>query len=269
MTLFRTSDVEHSENDFSLDPRVIECLWQMEERHFWHRARNAWILDALRDYDAPPPRNILEVGCGSGAVASALQKAGYQVTGVDTAERLVVKANERSPNSTFVAGSVAELPDGVRGPFSVVGFFDVLEHLERPHELLRASLKFAAPGALVLVTVPALRSLYTVVDELSGHKRRYERGEISEVLESVGVAVLAEHGIFAATLPFQRLARRTPPGASLSPDERVAIMRKALRVPAAPLNAALGWVARAERKLGLKTARGRAGASILAVGRLA
>jgi hypothetical protein len=80
---------------------------------------------------------------------------------------------------------------------------------------------------------------------------------------------LAEHGIFAATLPFQRLARRTPVGVALNPEERVAIMRKALRVPAAPLNAALGLVLRAERTLGLEAARGRTGATILAVGRLA
>lgn len=268
MTLIRLAGAQHRDEDFSLAPEVVEALWRMEEHHFWHRARNGWILDALASFGATPPCSVLEVGCGSGAVATALQHAGYQVTGVDTAEHLAEKAAQRSPDSTFVVGDVALLPESCRGPFAVIGFFDVLEHLDDPEALLRSALQFAAPGALLIATVPALRSLYSVVDELSGHKRRYERGELSALFESVGVREVVEHGIFSATLPLQRLARSTRQVDTSDPARRVAIMRHALRVPALPVNAALGLVARAERWLGLQSARGRAGATILGVGRV-
>jgi 2-polyprenyl-3-methyl-5-hydroxy-6-metoxy-1,4-benzoquinol methylase len=269
MAFVNVEGTQHREEDYSLVPEVIECLWRMEERHFWHRARNGWILDALAEYGPPAPCQVLDVGCGSGAVSCALARAGYRVTGVDTAERLVRKAQERCPSSTFVVGQVGNLPEGCRGPFPIVGFFDVLEHLAEPAGLLAGGLRWTSPGALVVATVPALRSLYTVVDQLSGHKLRYEREELVSLLESVGLREVVVHGIFASTLAIQRFERRRsgPPADASSAEARIKLMTHALRVPPLPVNAALGLLARIERLGGLKAARRRTGASYLAVGR--
>src|SRR5207244_646899 len=120
----------HNKADFWLSPRALEMLWEAEDRHFWHCARKAWIVSLLRRYGEHPPRRILDVGCGSGSVARKLAECGYTVTGVDTERRSVTKASERCQSAAFVLGSVAELPKGLHGPYDVVGFFDVLEHLE-------------------------------------------------------------------------------------------------------------------------------------------
>lgn len=113
-----------------------------------------------------------------------------------------------------------------------------------------------------------LCSLYTVIDEFSGHKTRFERGEMTTLFESVGLRNVEEHGIFASTLPVQRLERlcAPKPKTPLTVEARTKVMTRALRVPASPVNAVLGLLARVERSLGLKSARGRTGASILAVG---
>ncbi len=84
-------------DDYPLDARALQALWRMEERHFWHRARNRWILRALARRAVHPPAPLLEVGCGGGAVTMALHRAGFTVTGVDPSEPLVRKAYERCP----------------------------------------------------------------------------------------------------------------------------------------------------------------------------
>jgi SAM-dependent methyltransferase len=268
MPIVKLPGAAHCDEDFSLAPAVVEALWRMEDRHFWHRARNGWILDALHKAGLAPGASLLEVGCGSGAVVRALTLAGYSVVGVDTAEHLVAKAHQRCPTANFAVGDVAALPEPLQGPFDAIGFFDVLEHLSEPAELLRSALRWAKPGASLIVTVPALRALHTVVDDLSGHKRRFEPGELTVLLESAGLSDVVEYGIFSSTMPLQRIGRSfAVRSGDLDEASKTRTMERALRVPALPVNLALGALASAERALGLDRARGRMGSTILGVAR--
>lgn len=261
----------HREDDYVLSPRRMEALWEMEDRHFWHRARNAWIVHALSFYGVEPPSRVLEVGCGSGVVARALLAAGYRVTGVDTAEVLVRKAVERCPAGSFVVGEVSRLPAEDQGPYRAVGVFDVLEHLDRPDALLRDCVRWLEPGGLVVATVPALRALFGIVDQVSGHKRRYEPGEVATLFREVGIEPLAEHGIFRLTLPFLRGFRRRfseEERRELSPAERDDVLRKYFRVPPAWLNGPLRGLCDLERRLAFRASAGRPGPTLLALGRV-
>lgn len=264
MPLTILPDTHHQADDYDLNPTSLEALWRMEEAHFWHAARNRWIARALAER-VPHGGRVLEVGCGAGAVSAHLHSLGYLVTGVDTAEVLVRKAHERCPSATFVAGDVARLPVGER--FDAVGFFDVLEHLDDPAALVRAALRHARPGALVVVTVPALQDLYTAIDTLSGHKRRYELGELTQLLRPLGLDQIEERGIFRVTLPMLRAARRRArvDTARLSGDEKVALMTQNARVPGAPINWALRALCALER-LRFDAALNRPGPTILARG---
>jgi SAM-dependent methyltransferase len=209
---------------------------------------------------------VLEVGCGGGAVARHLGARGYAVVGVDTAEVLVRKAHERLPQATFVAGSVEKL-DPSLGPFDVLGFFDVLEHLADPLALLRQALIHARPGALVVATVPALRALYSAIDALAGHKRRYEPGELEQTFAEAGLEGVAGHGMFRLLLPILRVRRtdvRVPP----DPEARRRLLFADMRTPPSPLNQALRLACELEARLGLERSRGKPGPSLLVVGRV-
>lgn len=263
MPLFKLDKTRHRENDFSLDPTVLSALWAMEDRHFWHRARNMWILKALRSGGLRPGDGFLEVGCGSGAVAGYLHGHGFRVTGVDTAEPLVEQGARRFPDVTFVHGELERMPPALRGPYSGAGLFDVLEHLEEPLQLLRTTISFCRPGALIAVTVPAQQALFSRIDEISGHKRRYEPAGLRDLLEDAGLEKLEIRGIFRWMRPLLAYQRRRPQGTTPERD----LMLRNLRVP--PWLANVGMAAACRLELGFwDFSNDSTGASLLATGRV-
>ena len=268
MPLTILPDTQHQEDDFSLDPRVVQALWTMEENHFWHQARNRWIVSHLRDRAVPSGSRILEVGCGSGWVAGHLQRCGYRVTGIDTALVLVQKAAHRFPDVQFVAGQLENLAVVDPGPFDVIAFFDVLEHLDSPLGLLKTAVGFARPGALVAATVPAIASLFSVVDTLSGHKRRYDSGELLALLQAAKLHSVQERGIFRWLLPLMRRRRSSEPpsGMLMGGEESAMRLAKELAVPPPLLNSVMALLCRLEQTVGKAAAARNVGASLVASG---
>jgi SAM-dependent methyltransferase len=264
--LIVNEDIGHRAEDFELDLEVIRGLWRMEEQHFWHAARNGWIARALAEAGCHAPASILDVGCGSGAVSGELHRRGYRVVGIDTAEVLVRKAHERFPGATWVAGRVEQLSPE-HGPFDALGFFDVLEHLDDPGALLRAALVHARPGALVLATVPARRDLFSVIDALSGHKLRYELGELARTFAQAGLVDVVERGIFRV-LGALMMARRGRVEAPTDAEVRRQILVADTRIPIAPVNALLKLACTLERAVGFASARDKIGPTLLVVGRI-
>ena len=268
MPLTLLPDVEHRAEDYEIDADRASALWVMEERHFWHTARSEWILAALAKYLPFPGGKILDVGCGSGAVAAALANAGYEVTGVDTAEFLVRRAHLRVPGANLVCGDLQNLPPSLYGPYGAIGFFDVLEHLDDPTMLLRDALRYARSGTLVIATVPAQERLYSIVDHVSGHKRRYEVSELKALLESCGLRDAREHGLFRLLVPFIRARRPSSMDkrtARVSVEEANRILMRDFQIPAAPLNGVLRALCALERRF-FSESENKSGGSLLAVG---
>jgi SAM-dependent methyltransferase len=153
--------------------------------------------------------------------------------------------------------------------FDAVGFFDVLEHLDDPGRLLRASMQLARPGGLVLATVPAQRALHTVIDDFARHRMRYEVGELARLFQQNGAVNPTEYGIFKFSVPLLRYHRRRLADKrmdQMSDDEENQIRQHNLRIPSAPVNLAMDLLCRLEASLGFGLSRGRSGASLLAVG---
>jgi SAM-dependent methyltransferase len=150
------------------------ALFAAEDRHFWFRARNCVLERVVRRLTRGwgTGYRVLEVGCGNGNVLRMLERvcAGAEVTGVELHDEGVGYARTRV-RSRVLRADLFDLPFPER--FNLVGLFDVLEHLPDDRAALAALRGATDPAGRIILTVPAYQSLWSHVDEVAGHYRRY------------------------------------------------------------------------------------------------
>lgn len=114
-------------------------------------------VDGLIRGHHPEPKEILELGCGTGAHARELMKLGYAVTGIDSSLPMVLLAEERSPKagshgSSFSHGDLRDFRAG-RDFDVVLALFHVMSY-QTSNSDLRAAMATAAvhlrPGGLFI-----------------------------------------------------------------------------------------------------------------------
>jgi len=215
------------------DEEAIAALFVAEDAHFWHLSRNRFISKRLHKLGFPAPARVLELGCGGGCVSAHLARQGFRVTGVDGHLSRVIQAAHRAPQATFVVHDLSKGLSELGGEmFDVVALFDVIEHLDDPRSVLEQAASRLAPGGILVGTVPSMMALWSDVDRRSGHRLRYERPGLEELLRGLGNMEVAEVRPFNRMLiPLVWLQRKAVGG----PDS----LERGLEVPAAPVNASL------------------------------
>jgi SAM-dependent methyltransferase len=170
-----------------VDPRYVAVHLEEDRSHWWFRGRLAVIVAVLRRALPARPVRLLELGCGSGNVLSALAEFGEAV-GIETHPDLI--AAGRAAGLDVRAGRLPDDLGVAPGWADVALLLDVIEHVDDDVAALRAARRTIADGGLLVVTVPAYRWLWSGHDEALGHRRRYTARRLRAVAERAGFSVL-------------------------------------------------------------------------------
>jgi 2-polyprenyl-3-methyl-5-hydroxy-6-metoxy-1,4-benzoquinol methylase len=167
--------------------------------------RERFLLAAVR-----PADRVLDVGCGEGRFAAALEHAGALVVGIDVAEEPLRRARTRHPSLDLrvVDGEGSwPLHDAA---FDVVWAGEVIEHVADTATWLSEVRRVLRPGGTLLLSTPAHERLARVRLALSGrafdvhfeprgeHLRFYTRASLTRLLTDFGfeqIEVRATGGI--------------------------------------------------------------------------
>jgi SAM-dependent methyltransferase len=241
------------------DAALFEALAAVEPESFWFRARNRLIVSTVQRHFAHG-RSLLELGCGTGFVLEALRDAlpGWRLVGSELYEEGLVVARRRLPELELVQLDARSLP--YLDEFDVIGAFDMLEHVEEDAavlEQMRAAVR--ASGGVVLL-VPQHPRLWSAMDDVAHHVRRYTRRELVAKVRRAGFEVERATSFVSSLLPAM-MASRTARRLSRKPYDPVAELR-----PGA-LNGVLERILDGERRLIERGVSLPAGGSLLVVGR--
>jgi 2-polyprenyl-3-methyl-5-hydroxy-6-metoxy-1,4-benzoquinol methylase len=172
---------------------------------FWHRLR--W--RAVRAYLPEGSFELVDVGAGAGILADYLARdrpsARYAFA------EPVASLREALVGAHGGAADRTDAPDFRSA--GVVVLLDVLEHIDDDDTFLAHLVGKMAPGARLLVTVPALPRLWSRWDELLGHRRRYTKRTLTACADRAALHIDECNYLFPELLPlalWRARSRRTP-----------------------------------------------------------
>lgn len=156
----------------------------------------------------PLGAKILEGGCGTGEVVLALDKAGFEVYGVDFAQETIKVTRENWPSLKVFSGDVRFLP-------FADNFFDgywsrgVIEHFYHGYEdIMNEMWRVIRAGGYLFLTFPAMSSLrkrkaeknqYLLFDEAGAELDKFyqfalDPDEVSDTFEKRGFRLVMKRG---------------------------------------------------------------------------
>jgi SAM-dependent methyltransferase len=168
-----------------MDDASIHEMFALEDRHWWFLGKRLLVAALLSNVDLRG-RRVLDVGCGTGGVLSALGADAVAV-GVDRSRAALTYCRRRGIRNLACADG-DKLPFAP-GSFDVVTMLDVLEHFADEAALLASVRALLAPGGTLLVSVPAFQFLWSAHDEVLQHVRRYTAGRLERVLAAADLVV--------------------------------------------------------------------------------
>jgi len=182
------SFIDRHVSGVSFDAAAFEFLYEMEQRHFWHIGRKEIILDVVkRNVPGLDEIRMLEIGCGNGSVLDYLKRDNINVEGCDLFLEGLKFCRQRTGEVPLYQIDVLAMP--FKEEYEVIGLFDVLEHIEDDGKALSEINKALIPGGYLVLTVPAYQFLWSRHDEVSHHRRRYNKKDLVAKLERCGFSV--------------------------------------------------------------------------------
>jgi ubiquinone/menaquinone biosynthesis C-methylase UbiE len=213
-----------------------EKLDRIDANHWFYRGKRAIVRYFIHKHiKLTKEDRLVDAGTGTGRWPVEMSKD-CTVIGLDDHEESVQLAR---PKIESVGGQVLQTPLNriplADGSAAVVTAMDVLEHLKDDASALRELIRLIRPGGLIIITVPALRMLWSDWDVVLHHYRRYQWPDFHKLVSQPGISVvhMAYTNFFALPLILLiRMLRKLfplKPGAERAED----------RIPSKPINAIL------------------------------
>lgn len=135
-----------------------------------------------------PNAKVFEIGCGIGTFLHSLSsEPEIQLLGSEISLRGLRSAKAQCPTVEFIQMDATAIP--FEEEFDVIGAFDVIEHIDDDMTVLYGIHKALKPRGGLVLTVPQHEFMWSSIDEFVHHRRRYNRENLLNKIESAGFQV--------------------------------------------------------------------------------
>jgi 2-polyprenyl-3-methyl-5-hydroxy-6-metoxy-1,4-benzoquinol methylase len=196
------------------------------ESSFWVRSRNRLFKSIVYDHLVSPGKTkFLEIGCGTGGfIQQIVENENLEITGSEIYLKGLLYAKKNLPNVDFIQFDVTQ---GVVGEkFNLIVAFDVLEHIENDVAAISNINRMLHKGGGLIIAVPQHMFLWSKLDEILKHKRRYSRRELVTKLQANEFDVNYSTSFLFILFPLVLIARMFDKGRDQSQSDEVALEKR-------------------------------------------
>ncbi len=155
-----------------------------------------YLLDigALLQLLEPPPRRVLDLGCGTGWTSRFLGKVGYEVTGLDISPEAVETARrlaeaEQLTAVQFLLGDYESF--AAAGDYDYVLFYDALHHAEDERTAIATAWRALKPSGAMICFEPGSghsrsKSSRRAIEEFGVHEKDMPPRKIAQLGRQAG-----------------------------------------------------------------------------------
>jgi SAM-dependent methyltransferase len=179
-------------NSQTLDPSQLQPQFQWHDflarkEDLYANSKYSVLLKWVAEVRASEKiETSLIVGCGSGELALMLAESGLKVTAIDIDEPTIELAKKLAgPEAHSVTYMVSNLQDYKSTmKYDLVVATDVIEHIEDDRLAAQKIVELTKEQKFLIITVPALQSIFGIHDENLGHFRRYAKAELENLFKN-------------------------------------------------------------------------------------
>ena len=200
-----SSDVAHSYENYP--DSGFDLTDENAERSFWVKSRNR-LFKYLISRNLPTIDTVtyFEIGCGTGNfINTMVDNPRLYITGSEIYHKGLIYAQRNTPDVDFIQLDISQ---GYIGQsFNIISAFDVLEHIEDDNAALSNIHHMLDAQGMFIMTVPQHMFLWSQLDHIVKHKRRYSRKELISKLHKNGFDITYCSSFVFTLFPLMLISR--------------------------------------------------------------
>lgn len=202
-----------------MNQREYRQMYEVEDYHWWYVALHELILAHVRQKreNSSEPLKILDAGCGTGRLMQLMEEFG-RVNGFDLAAEAIDCCHKRGLRGVFQADlNTVNLRTC---EYDIITSIDTLYHqwVVSERKVLENFFEALKPGGTLILNLVAFEQLRSSHDVAVHTRKRYNRPEVLELLQSCGFRVRSATyrlGFLFLPIAATRILRRALHGTKL------------------------------------------------------
>jgi 2-polyprenyl-3-methyl-5-hydroxy-6-metoxy-1,4-benzoquinol methylase len=186
-----------------MDESIYQIHYRLERVNWWNVARRDIIFAMLEKFCPNlSAAQLLDIGAGTGSFLEECERRGISAEGHDNSETAISFIRKSCASKAIKKKFPEDYWDSGEPKYDVVLLCDILEHVEKDRAALSVALNQVKQKGILLLTVPACKSMWSAYDVMAHHFRRYNLQEINELIQSTSATPMKISHFSTLLFPF-------------------------------------------------------------------